>query len=244
MVVMKHMRLRQTADGLDASPYPIVGAAGTWSTPTIRTFHLEASEALVISKHFAGLSAEWVDQARQVVKTVAAGGFGDIKFLVFDLNAETDHNATRAENAQLLLGEIANLILKAPIVTIAHARNAIGGADLELALACNMLICDEQARFSFAADPVESVATYALLAQKIGFVRAERLMEHEDVLGAGQMRDMLLLKETTVSGPGLGGLEDFLVRAHRRHNSAAAMYRAQRIATPLISELFGDQTRN
>lgn len=241
---MKHMRLRQTADHLEAAPYSMADAGSDWSAPTMRTFRIGAAEALVISKHFAGLSAEWVERARQVVKNAVDGGFGDIKFLVFDLNAEADAEAPRSADAKLLLGEIANLILKAPIVTIAHARNAIGGADLELALACNMLICDEHARFSFAADPVESVATYALLAQKIGFVRAERLMEHEDVLNAGQMRDMLLLKETTSSGPGLGGLEDFLVRTHRRHNSAAAMYRAQRIATPLISELFGDLTRN
>jgi hypothetical protein len=107
-----------------------------------------------------------------------------------------------------------------------------------------MLICDEQAGFSFAADPVVSVAAYALLAQKIGFVRAERLMEGEQVLLAGQMRDLLLLKETTPAGSGLAGLEQFLVKASRRHNSAAAMYRAQRIATPMAPEIFGEMLRN
>lgn len=244
MMVMKDMSLRQTADQPKAAAYPLIDKARPWSAAAIRTFHIEAAAALVISKDFAGLSAEWVDQARDVIKAAAEGAFGDIKFLVFDLAADADAIALRSDDAKRLLADIANLILKAPIVTVAHARNVIGGGDLELALACNMLICDEQARFSFAADPVEAVATYALLAQKIGFVRAERLMEHEDVLSAGQMRDMLLLKETTSSGPGLSGLEGFLLRAHRRHNSAAAMYRAQRIATPLITELFGDLKPN
>lgn len=239
---MKHVNLHQTADQLDTAPYSLVGGANAWPAPAIRSFHLEAAEALVIRKDFAGLSAQWVAQARQVVKTAVAGGLGGIKFLVFDLAAAAGEEASRSEDAHLLLGEIANLILQAPIVTIAYARKTIGGADLELALACNMLICDEQAGFSFAADPVEAVATYVLLAQKIGFVRAERLMEREDVLNAAQMRELLLLKDTTA--PGVSGLEEFLIRAHRRHNSAAAMYRAQRIATPLIADLFGDLTRN
>lgn len=240
-MVMKDMPLNHSTDGLEAAAYPMAGGESAWSAAGIRTSHIQGAEALVISKHFAGLSALWVEQAREVLKMAADGGFGEIKFLVFDLAAEADANAPRAKDAELLLADIANLILRAPIVTVAHARHAIGGADLELALACSMLVCDENARFSFAADPVEAVATYALLAQKIGFVRAERLMEHEDVLSAGQMRDMLLLKGVT---SGAAGLEDFLLRAHRRHNSSAAMYRAQRIATPLITELFGDLKPN
>ncbi len=241
-MVMKDMPQNQTAEGIEAAAYPMAGGGGgQWSASGIRTSHIQGADALVISKDFAGLSAEWVEQARDVVKTAVEGGFGEIKFLVLDLAAQAGANAPRADDAQLLLADIANLILRAPIVTVAYARKAIGGVDLELALACSMLICDENARFSFAADPVEAVATYALLAQKIGFVRAERLMEHEDVLSPGQMRDMLLLKDVT-SGP--AGLETFLVRARRRHNSSAAMYRAQRIATPLITELFGDLKPN
>lgn len=241
-MVMKHVNLHTTTDKVEVAAYPFAGGAAPWSAPAIRSFHVDAAQALVIRKDFAGLSAEWVAQARETVKAAAAGGFGEIKFLVFDLAATANSEAPRADDAHLLLGEIVNLILAAPIVTIAHARGLVGGADLELALACNMLICDEQARFSFAADPVEAVATYVMLAQKIGFVRAERLMEREAVLNAGEMRELLLLKDTTQAG--LGGLEDFLVRTRRRHNSAAAMYRAQRIATPLIAGLFSDRTPN
>jgi hypothetical protein len=239
---MKPENQDEAARLLETGAPRLRGTTGAWTGQGFRTFEIKPADALVICKDFAGLTAEWVEEARQTLKGAVEGAFGDIKFLVFDLAMRPGAEAPRSEDARRLLGEIANLILAAPIVTIAHARGVIGGADLELALACNMLICDENARFSFAADPVEAVATYVLLAQKIGFVRAERLMEHEDVLTPGQMRELLLLKDTTVSSP--EGLEAFLARAHRRHNSAAAMYRAQRIATPLISELFGDQTRN
>jgi enoyl-CoA hydratase/carnithine racemase len=207
-------------------------------------FKLQSAGAVVAPKLSGGLTAAWVDQARETIRCAVEGHFGPVKFLVFDLAAEPDVEAPRSEAADRLLGEIANLILTVPIVTVAYGRKLVGGGDLELALACSMLVCDEGAEFSFAADPVVSVATYALLAQKIGFVRAERLMEREEILNAAQMRDLLLLKETVPAESGLRGLEHFLLRAGRRHNSAAAMYRAQRIATPLVPELFGEQPRN
>lgn len=241
---MNDMRLHQTADQHSSPAFRVAGVNDAWSTSSIQTSQIEPAGALVIRKNFAGLSEEWVDQVRQIVKTAADGGYGALKFLVFDLAAEGGASAPRGDSAKLLLGEIANLILSASIVTVAHVRRFVEGADLELALACSMMTCEEGARFSFAADPVESVATYALLSQKIGFVRAERLMDQDEPLTAGQMLDLLLLKSTTQSGPGLDGLEALLLRVSRRHNSAAAMYRAQRIATPLIPEIFGELSRN
>lgn len=198
---------------------------------------IEASGAAVVRKLSPGYSAAWVEKARQAVKDAAEGRYGELKFLVFDLAAEADTAQAPAEVARQLIVEIANLILRAPIVTVAYARGVIAGADLELALACSMLVSAPEARFSFAADPVVSVATYALLAQKIGFVRAERLMEREDILAPEQMRDLLLLKETAA---GSEGLAEFLLRTSRRHNSAVGIYRSQRIATPLVSDAFGE----
>lgn len=213
----------------------------SWTGAELKTLRIDGGRALVICKPFQGLSSDWVDQTRQVLRAAIAGEFGTLKFIVFELDAELDLGDQRAPAANLLLGEIANLILRTPIITVAHASKAITGGDLELALACSMLICDEDVRVSFGADPIESVTTYALLAQKLGFVRAERLMESEEALTAPEMRDLFLLKEILPAAAGLDGVEAFLTRASRRHNSAAAMYRAQRIATPLISEFFGEQ---
>src|SRR4051812_5316579 len=84
MMTMKDMPEYQAAEGLDAAAYPMTGG-GQWAASGFRTSHIQGAQALVISKHFAGLSAEWVEQAREVVKTAAEGGFGEIKFLVFDL---------------------------------------------------------------------------------------------------------------------------------------------------------------
>lgn len=205
---------------------------------------LESAQAIVVSKYVEGLGASWLEQARRLVRDAAAGRLGPLKFLAFDFAHANEAGLASDEACARFVGEIATLILRAPLVSVAYVRDYISGADLELALACNMLVCEEGARFSFAGDPVVSVATYALLAQRIGFVRAERLMEGEQVLNAAQMRELLLLKDTTPRGSGMAGLEHFLTRSVRRHNSAYGIYRAQRIATPLITDFFGELSPN
>lgn len=243
---MDHGHPPEFVASLDASsvatlvPATYASEAAPGAQKDFRILSVEGGQALLIGKASAGLSADWVDATRQHLAAAVSGELGLVKFIIFDLRAGQDLGVSRAPDANLLLGEIANLVLRAPIITIARARNRVGGGDLELALACCMLICDENAQFSFAADPIQSVATYALLAQKLGFVRAERLMDREEPLSAAEMRDLLLLKEVSPSGADPAELEKFLLRAGRRHNSAAAMYRAQRIATPLIPEFFGE----
>lgn len=205
---------------------------------------LEDAQSIVIGKQVEGFEPDWLDSARRLVRDAAAGRLGPVKFLAFDFAHGGETGRPSDERSARFVGEVATLILRAPVVSVAYVRDYVSGPDLELALACNMLVCEQGARFSFAGDPVVSVATYALLAQKIGFVRAERLMENEQVLDAAQMSELLLVKETTAAGSGMSGLEQFLTRSVRRHNSTYGIYRAQRIATPLITDFFGEISPN
>lgn len=218
-----------------ASPSP-VGLFGARPKPSLSVRRLAEFEAVVVTKTVPGFDRNTVETAVRVVRETAR--LTDVKFLVLDFAHEGEANDEPAEGFSELVSQIANLVLYAPIVTVAVARGPLRGADLELALACNMLTGEEAARFSFDADPLVSIRTYAFLAQKIGFVRAERLMENGQVLGAAEMRDLLLLKEVLETGSGLKGLDGFLRRNLRRHNSSYGIYRAQRIATPLVAETF------
>ncbi|MEI9965036.1 MAG: hypothetical protein WDM92_10300 [Caulobacteraceae bacterium] len=126
---------------------------------------------------------------------------------------------------------MANLVLRAPIVSVACARAYMSGADLELALGCSMVIAERGAKFDFDADPVASLGIYASLSRKIGFVRAERLMEEGRLLEADEMKDLLLIKDAADAGEGPRFLEAYLKRNVRRHNSCYSIYRAQRIVS-------------
>ncbi len=193
-------------------------------------------QTLLVTKTLAGMDSARIEAIRKIVRDAAAGRLGALKFLVLDFAHDGEADAAGAEGFHALVNELANLILKAPIVSVACARAHMVGADLELALACSMIIGEDGARFSFAADPVLSLATYGFLAHKIGFVRAERLMERGEILDAEQMHDILLVKSVAESGAGIKGIEGFLARTGRRHNSCYGIYRAHRMASPAVAE--------
>ena len=194
---------------------------------------LDGAQAATLSKFVPGFDGDAVEAAAGLVRDAAAGRLGPLKFLAFDFACDSIPDAPAAAGFGALVRETANLVLAAPAVTVAYARGHVAGADLELALVCNMLVAEAGASFSFAVDPVVSVRAYALLAQKIGFVRAERLMEAEAVVSAVEMRDLFLAKAVVEAGAGFAGLGDFLARSVRRHNASFGIYRAQRIAMPL-----------
>jgi len=197
---------------------------------------MEDLETLVVTKRVAGFDRGCVDGLRDIIAQAAAGTLGPLKFITFEFAHDGTGSSAGADGFQTLVSEVANLILRAPVVSVACARGYMEGADLEFALACSMLIGEDGATFSFSGDPVISVGVYGFLAQKIGFVAAERLMEEGEVLQAEQMRQLLLLKDVAERGDGAGGMEQFLRRTARRHNSCYGIYRAQRIASPAVDE--------
>lgn len=191
---------------------------------------IDAVDALVITKTNPGFDRPTVDGLRALVAEAAAGRLGVLKFLVFDFAHDGFPLSIAVDGFTTLVAEIETLILAAPVVSIACGRANLAGADLEFALACSMTIAEADKRFSFAADIAVSVGTYGLLAQKIGFVRAERLMETGEIVGAARMDELMLLKEVLEVGCGDEGLDAFVSKMARRYNASYGIYRAQRMA--------------
>jgi hypothetical protein len=195
---------------------------------------LEAQQSLVVTKLAAGFDDACVERLGHIVEDVVAGRRGRIKYLVFDFAHHMERDSEGGQGFDQLIRAVADLVLDVPIVSVASVRADLSGADLELALACNVMVAEPGRRFSFAADPAVSLATYGFLSQKIGFVRAERLMERGASLDAVQMNELLLVKSLLEPNLGFAGLEQFLDRSVRRHNSTYGIYRAQRIAHPTL----------
>ena len=212
---------------------PVIGLVAEMDGLRVR--RIEALDTLVVTKTVAGFDPALIAAVRELLLNARAGRLGRLKFLAFDFAHEGEAAAGGGDDFETMIAETANLILSAPIVTVACARGVMAGADLEFALACSMMIGDDDACFSFAADPIVSIGTYGLLAQKIGFVRAERLMEQGEVLDVVQMRELYLLKDTPGQDFGADALETFLQRTSRRYNSCYGIYRAQRITSPMRS---------
>jgi hypothetical protein len=195
----------------------------------LRLSRLPSCQAMVVTKARPGVTEADARSLTTLVQAIGSGQLGRPMYLVLDFAQFGQAEPAQGGGFEGLATELTSLVLKAPVVPVAFVRTEVGGGDLELALACSLLVADEDARFDFNADPLEALGLYALLAQKIGFVRAERLMEQGRQVSADEMKELLLVKEVVRAGQGLDGLEAFLARHMRRHNSFYSIYRAQRL---------------
>lgn len=193
----------------------------------------EDAEVLVLSKPHRGFSRQELARFSETVEAAVEGRFPKARYLVLDFHAPAPDSGCVSPEFNRLAAHVETLVTRSPLIAAACVRGRIGGADLELALACNIVVADAKAEFSFASEQ-GSLGLYGSLATKLGYVYAERLMEQGVTLTAEQMKDRLLVKEVLELSDGLEPLWRFLERTSRRHNASWAIFRAQRMATPAI----------
>jgi enoyl-CoA hydratase/carnithine racemase len=204
-----------------------------WERNALSAHWLQPLDALIITKCCAGFDKGVVEELRNLLTTIARGGVIGLKYLVFDFAHPAENGiAEGAEGFEELVAANAELILDAPVISIAWARSLMAGADLDFALYCSAMVAETPARFSFEGDPNALFGLYAALARRIGFVKAERLIDRGDALSATEMLDLCLVKEVVEPEDGFSAFEHYIARCGRRYNASYAVFRAQRIAMP------------
>lgn len=199
-----------------------------WKSRSLVVNRLEPLETLVVGKLQPGFDPDSIDDLRRLLSAISRGEITRLKYLVFDFQHSTDGYSAGAEGFDALVVASAELILRAPVITLAWVRSPMAGADLEFATQCSMLVAEKNARFSFDGEPAELYGLYSVLARKIGFVRAQRLIEQGAVLRAEEMRDLFLAKDVVEPQNGAAGIGRFIRQYGRRYNAAYSIFRAQR----------------
>ncbi len=191
--------------------------------------------ALVVAKSTAGFDQASVATIGGILRAAATDNDNSLKFLVFDF-AHKEVGSTKAPTGFAdMVAATADLIVDAPIITLAWARGPMHGLDFDLAMNCSTLVAEQAATFSFAGDPFDLLGVYAALGRRIGFARAERLIESDPILSAQEARDLLMVRDVAPARPGHDGIASYLAQFERRYNASHAIFRAQRIAEPPIS---------
>ncbi len=144
------------------------------------------------------------------VRVVVICGAGDRAFCA---GADLDEVAGRDWRAALSLksAQVFSGISRCPRVTLAAVNGAATGGGLELALACDIRIAAEDARFSFPETQlglIPAAGGTQRLPQVVGRARAKELILGGRVWEAGEALRFGLLSEVTV-------LEELLPRAQR-----------------------------
>ena len=131
-------------------------------------------DMLVVSKLRPGFDRDCVDNLSLLLRKIASGVLSKLKYLVFDFAHRGDDQSHPVDGFDDLVSATSELILSAPVITIAWARSFMSGADLDFALVCSGMVAEREARFSFETDLVSSIGLYSSLARKIGWVKTER----------------------------------------------------------------------
>ncbi len=202
----------------------------TAGAPAIRTTSLMERDALVVAKFQSGFDRGSVDAIFAILRAAAGRAYGPLRFLVFDFQAGGANPRRAPEGFADLVAANAELIVGTPLITLAWARGLMDGLDFDFAMHCSAIVAETDARFSFAGDPFDLLGLYAALGRRIGFTRAERLIESNPMLSAQEARDMLLVKDVTTPAAGVEGISAYLARFERRYNATHAIFRAQRLA--------------
>jgi enoyl-CoA hydratase/carnithine racemase len=211
----------------------VVGGSSPAETPLTKIW-VKPLGALIVTKAHAGFDRACIEDLQKLVDAIARGEVANLKFLVLDFAHDDEEVPRAADGFEDLVAANAELILDTPVITLAWARSMMAGADLDFALHCSMLVAQKGARFSFAGDPFALFGLYAALGRKIGFVKAERLIENHEVLDAEEMRDFLIAKDVVEPQEDIAAIEGYLQQFDRRYNASHAIFRAQRMAMPPI----------
>ena len=212
-----------------AEERPIPGYADfKCKSASLELNRLEGGDVLVVSKLHPGFDDECVDDLTRLLSAISSGRTARPKYLVFDFAHLRGGEASGSVGFRNLVVANSELILEAPVITVAWVRSFMAGADFEFACHCAMMVVERGALFSFDGDPDRLFGLYASLARKIGLVKTQGLMETGAVLGAEDMRNLMLAKDVVEPRRGLAAMGDYMRQCGRRYNAAYAIFRAQR----------------
>jgi enoyl-CoA hydratase/carnithine racemase len=202
--------------------------------PGVRSDWLKAHDALVVTKPRAGFDDESVETITDLLGGIEAGRTPDLKFLIFDFAQGGAEGTHATDGYERMISANADLIVDTPVITIAWARGLMSGLDFDFAMSCSAIVAESGARFSFAGEPFDLFGLYAAIGRRIGFGKAERLIERDATQSSDEARDLMIVRDVVAPQPDLEGVSAYLTQFGRRYNSSHAIFRAQRMAEPPI----------
>lgn len=194
---------------------------------------LKEHQALIIRKTRAGFDRASVMTISNILAAIERRDL-ELRYLVYDFAHGADEAPRDAEGFSEIVAANAELIVDTPVITLAWARSRMSGSDFDFAMHCSAIVAERDSLFSFAGEPFGLLGLYAALGRRIGFVRAERLIESDTVLSAEEARDLLIVRDVVEPEAHSAAIDDYLTQFARRYNASHAIFRAQRMAQPPI----------
>jgi DSF synthase len=127
------------------------------------------------------------------------------------------------------------------ITTVALVQGKALGGGFECALACDVIVAEKSASFSFPEvlfNMFPGMGALSFLSRMIGLKKAEEIVNSGNVYTAAQMYELGVVDLLTEDGLGLEAVRKLIAQRQRRQNSYRALQVAKRFVQPVAhSEL-------
>jgi DSF synthase len=124
----------------------------------------------------------------------------------------------------------------AGVTTIALVQGKALGGGFESALACDVIIAERSATFSFPEilfNLFPGMGAVSFLARRIGLKKADEIITSGQMFSAKEMQDLGVVDEVVEDGLGLETTRRYIQNRQRRQNTYRAMHRARQLFQPV-----------
>ena len=128
---------------------------------------------------------------------------------------------------------------KLPIRTISLVQGDALGGGFEAALADDVIIAEESAKFALPEilfNLFPGMGAYSFLSRRVDNVTTERLMLSGKIFSAAELHEMGVVDRVVPDGSGVEGLYDYIAETDRSFASRNAVLETRRLINPVTHE--------
>jgi len=193
----------------------------------LREFYAETPSESALAARFAVL-------ASQTPGVFSLGG--DLQFFVSCVEAQDETALHGYAMASIDICYRNYHACEAGLVTLALVSGDALGGGFEAALACDMIVAEEQARFAlpemgFGLFP--GMGAYTFLSRRLGQAAAERLILDSPIISAQRLHQLELVHTLAPTGGGLTAIDRQLAWMSQRFEAVFDIFEARRMIHPI-----------
>ena len=129
------------------------------------------------------------------------------------------------------------------LITIALIQGDALGGGFELALTCDLIVAERQAKFGFPEvlfNLFPGMGAYSFLARRIGVAKTEEMIHSGNIYTAEELHRMGVVDILVDQDAGVEAVKGYIAKNRLRHSAHSAMYQVRRRVNPVTLQELKD----
>ncbi|WP_419759946.1 crotonase/enoyl-CoA hydratase family protein [Acidisoma sp.] len=129
------------------------------------------------------------------------------------------------------------------LITIALIQGDALGGGFELALTCDLIVAERQAKFGFPEvlfNLFPGMGAYSFLARRIGVAKTEEMIHSGNIYTAEELHRLGVVDILVDQDAGVEAVKGYIAKNRLRHSAHSAMYQVRRRVNPVTLQELKD----